>query len=179
MSECRPCIDALSAFLLQGAELSGELGAELFAEASPLTRGGGIGPHLRHVADFVRALLRDWEAGRVDYDRRERDLRLETDPLRARAELLRLATALRRLESVGAERELWVRSEAALVGEAWQRSTLGRELGALISHTVHHYALIAVLLRAHGLEPKSEFGVAPSTLAHWQREHAPCVPQAG
>lgn len=31
-------------------------------------------------------------------------------------------------------------------------------------------ALVAMILRQHGFEPGRQFGVAPSTLAHWQCE---------
>jgi hypothetical protein len=48
----------------------------------------------------------------------------------------------------------------------WSRSTAARELQFLVSHTVHHYALIAFILRANGIDPGADFGVAPSTLAH-------------
>jgi hypothetical protein len=34
---------------------------------------------------------------------------------------------------------------------------------------VHHYAIVAIMLRAEGCEPGAEFGVSPSTLAHWRR----------
>jgi hypothetical protein len=37
---------------------------------------------------------------------------------------------------------------------------------------VHHYALIALILRLQGFNPAAEFGVAPSTLQHWQRASA-------
>ena len=44
----------------------------------------------------------------------------------------------------------------------------GRELLFLISHTVHHFALIAFMLRSFGIEPGDKFGVAPSTLRYRQ-----------
>ena len=179
MPDCRALILPLSALLEQGAALAGGLELELFAHAAPLAPNGGVGAHLRHVGDFVRAFLRDHAAGRVDFDRRERDERLERDPLRARSELLRLAQALRALPLLAGERELLVRSEACVGGPEWQRSSVARELGTLLSHTIHHYALIAVLLRARGHEPAPGFGVAPSTLAHWQEERAACAPRAG
>jgi hypothetical protein len=47
-----------------------------------------------------------------------------------------------------------------------QPSSVGRELLFLSSHTVHHWALVAALLRHQGIEPGVEFGVAPSTLDH-------------
>jgi len=45
-------------------------------------------------------------------------------------------------------------------------STLCRELEYLQTHTVHHYALIAMILRLQSVEPNANFGVAPSTLQH-------------
>jgi hypothetical protein len=51
----------------------------------------------------------------------------------------------------------------------WTRSSIARELQSLLSHTVHHYALIAIALRLQGIEPSAEFGVAPSTLEHWRK----------
>jgi hypothetical protein len=169
----------LAALLEQGAELAGRLAPETFACSSPLAPGGGIGSHLRHVGDFVQALLRDLDAGRVDYDRRERDERLERDPARARLRLAALSRALQRLAGRDPETALCVRAEECLVPDSWQASTLARELGALFSHTLHHYALVAVLLRAQGLEPPAGLGVAPSTLAHWREPRSPCAPPAG
>jgi hypothetical protein len=72
-----------------------------------------------------------------------------------------------------------VRSEESAAGALWQSSALGRELVVLLSHTIPHYALIAVLLRARGSEPPAAFGVAPSTLAHWQEERTACAPRPG
>jgi hypothetical protein len=45
-------------------------------------------------------------------------------------------------------------------------SSLSRELQVLSSHTIHHFALIAVTLRAHGVQMDADFGMAPSTLRH-------------
>jgi hypothetical protein len=50
----------------------------------------------------------------------------------------------------------------------WAVTSLERELQFLLSHTVHHFALVALLLRAQGFEVSADFGVAPSTLAYWQ-----------
>jgi uncharacterized damage-inducible protein DinB len=179
MPDCRPWTLSLCALLEQGAELAIALDDETFACALALAPGGSVGAHLRHVADFVAALLRDLAGGAVDYDRREREERAEREPARARARLLRLRDEVAALGRLDPARELRVRSEACLVGAEWQRSTLARELGGLLSHTVHHYALIAVLLRARGVEPPAELGVAPSTLAHWREERAACAPRAG
>ena len=46
----------------------------------------------------------------------------------------------------------------------WGASSLSRELQFLLSHLVHHQALVAVMLRVYGFVPTEEFGVAPATL---------------
>ena len=43
----------------------------------------------------------------------------------------------------------------------WCASSVLRELDFLQSHTVHHYSLVAMLLRLHEIDPGEEFGVAP------------------
>jgi uncharacterized damage-inducible protein DinB len=166
MSDCHSWTRALAHLLEQGAELAEGLEPEALACVSALAPGGSVGAHLRHVADYVAAFLRDLEGGAVDYDRRERDELTEREPARARA----------RLGARDPARALRVRAEACLLGEAWQPSSVARELGMLLSHTVHHYALIAMLLRARGLEPPADLGVAPSTRAHWAES---CAPRAG
>ena len=128
----------------------------------------GVGPHLRHCIDFYRCFLRDLEAGRIDYDRRERQPDLEERREAALAAIGQLEAGLARVSD--ADRELEVRVDAApgeSPEEAWSRSSLARELRFLVSHTVHHYALIAQRLRAGGYDPGRSFGVAPSTLQFW------------
>ena len=47
-------------------------------------------------------------------------------------------------------------------------STVGRELQYLLDHTIHHYAIIAIILKAQSITVPEEFGVAPSTLKYWE-----------
>jgi uncharacterized damage-inducible protein DinB len=42
-------------------------------------------------------------------------------------------------------------------------TTVGREVAYVVQHTIHHCALIAVLLERAGLTPPPRFGYAPST----------------
>jgi hypothetical protein len=55
----------------------------------------------------------------------------------------------------------------AQVGEGRQAvrvpTSIGRELAFVISHTIHHGALIAVLLERAGLEAPPRLGMAPTT----------------
>lgn len=42
-------------------------------------------------------------------------------------------------------------------------SSIGRQLQFLKSHTIHHYALIALFFRLQDYEPPEEYGVSTST----------------
>ena len=55
-------------------------------------------------------------------------------------------------------------------GAVWTESTPERDLQYLQAHTIHHYALIAMILRLQGREPGKGFGVAPSTLTFRNRQ---------
>jgi hypothetical protein len=64
---------------------------------------------------------------------------------------------------------IWVRVEDAKAGridDSFMTSSVSREMQALSSHTIHHFALIAVTLKALGVNVDCNFGVAPSTLRH-------------
>ena len=57
-------------------------------------------------------------------------------------------------------------AESAAVRDSFMESSVSRELQVLSSHTVHHFALIAVTLRAQGVQMDPDFGMAPSTLRY-------------
>ena len=128
--------------------------------------GGTIGRHLRHVLDFYENLLAGLHGVRVDYAERARNGRVERELEVAAARIDAVIAGLDRAAGEDPARPLEVRTEP---GDAWCSSTLERELQAATSHTVHHLALVAVILRATGFEPPAEFGVAASTLQFLER----------
>ena len=149
----------------QARALVASLDDARFCASDP--RRSSVGAHLRHVIDCYRCFLRGYEEGRIDYDGRQRDPGIECDREVAARALDQLDKGFGSLP-VDLERPLQVRVDAAAWGTSlhWQHSTLGRELQFLVSHTVHHFALIALLLRQQGFEPDADFGIAPSTLEH-------------
>lgn len=138
---------------------------------------GTVGAQLRHFLEFPTRLLAGLPDGRIDYDRRERDENLERDPALLRAAFVDVECRLRALADDGdLDADVEVRHDTAPDLEGvWSRSTLGRELRFVCSHSIHHLALVALVLRSHGHEPDAELGVAPSTLAH-RRSAASCAP---
>lgn len=164
-------IEANVLLLNQAAALLAGLPAPAYVKTSPMFLNAAIGGHMRHCLEHYHSLLRDLPEGAVDYDRRARDLVLETDVGMARAHLHTICERLAALHAKPASTGLRVRMDPGgpEAESAWQSSTLGRELQFLISHTVHHFALIAGLCHCHGLEVAKDFGYAPSTLRHRQQ----------
>jgi len=164
----RGLADALDAVLLQGKDLLERLGQEEFVSAHPLGNGASIGAHYRHGLDHFRQLFAGLESGTVDYDARPRESLLETDLSAAIAATEALRTAALELRRIGEEIPLEVRCGVTYRGEEGgaASSTLRREMMFCISHAIHHYALIAMLLRSEKKPVPEGFGVAPSTIRH-------------
>ncbi|MEZ5384807.1 MAG: DinB family protein [Prosthecobacter sp.] len=157
--------------LLDGADLLEELSVEDFVMEDERCLGGSIGGHARHCVEFYQGFIQGLGEGRMDYDVRARNLLIESDPATACEALRELAknlTSLAGTEDIG--RGLQIVENHNGEEPAWSASSVGRELRFLLSHTIHHYALIAVLLRLRGMALPETFGVAPSTLRHRARQ---------
>jgi hypothetical protein len=134
-----------------------------------------VAGHLRHIIEFYECFLDGLQWSHIDYDARRRDESIERTRAAAGA---RLREVMRRLEStpeVRGDAVLWVRMEDAEgrgVRDPWTTSSVSREMQVLSSHTIHHFALIAMTLRAHGVAVDPDFGVAPSTLRHREKMSA-------
>jgi uncharacterized damage-inducible protein DinB len=129
--------------------------------------GGSIGGHVRHCLEHYGAFLAGLEAGQLDYEQRARDRRLQTQVATARSALRATAEALARgLAFARLDRPLQVLADGDASDGGVTTSSVGRELGFLLSHTIHHCALIAVMMRARGLATPPGFGLAPATIRH-------------
>lgn len=162
-------------YLQQALTLIATLDDESYRRVQPPARQGSIGAHLRHNLDHYTSLFEGLGTFRVDYDARGRDPRVETDREYAQHQIRSLIHQLHGISERDINQPLLVKMDCGEDRFVWARSTIGRELQFLLSHTIHHYALIAILLRLHGFEPSEDFGVAPSTLRY---QHT-CVPQPG
>lgn len=155
------------AVLRQGIDLIENLTDELFTRSGEQGEKSSVGAHFRHNLDFVTNFLRGLETGKLDYNTRERNLRVETNRQYA---VLRFREAVLELENLTLEdlaKKILVRSET--VENLWCESSAMRELEFLQSHTIHHYALIQTKLASFGFAAPRDFGVAPSTLEFWKK----------
>ncbi len=156
------------AYLEQTAELIESMGADLYQKKSNGIYNSSVGQHIRHILDHYQCLLK-MNDGYVDYDQRERDPSLENDPVRAIAVISKLIEELRKLEpcSIFKDETIKVLSNTDHKS-SFSISSVNRELQFLISHTVHHFAIIAMILDSCGFVLPDYFGVAPSTLKYQQ-----------
>ncbi|HMV83091.1 MAG TPA: DinB family protein [Blastocatellia bacterium] len=156
--------------LEQGLALLAVIDDQPFAQAPKGIAQSGVGGHLRHCLDFYDSFLRGVGEGKIDYDCRERNVLIEKDRAAAATKIESIIRRLGELRTANGEQPLLVKLEGEQAGEAaaWSHSSISRELQFLLSHTVHHYALMAMLLRVQGVELPPEFGVAPSTLKYWR-----------
>jgi hypothetical protein len=123
------------------------------------------GGHLRHIIEFYRAFLDGLANRRIDYDARRRDLLIERWRDAAAVAIRGIIFELETDPRLRAEATVWVRMEdASDVPRRFMKSSISRELQVLSSHTIHHFALIAMTLRGHGVMMNADFGMAPSTL---------------
>lgn len=134
---------------------------------------GTLGSHVRHCLDHVEALLAGEQSGFVNYEARERGTPIERERKTA---LAALSAAAERLAAWRAAPQARVR--VCVLFDAGERpveveSTLAREFAFVFSHTIHHNAIIAAMLRTLGVQPPKQFGYAPSTVA--ARGRAACV----
>jgi uncharacterized damage-inducible protein DinB len=134
--------------------------------ASPSRASGSVGAHVRHCLDHVRALVVQMHSGELSYDARLRGTPVETDPRVALEEIDRLCAEVAALEHAPLDRPVRLRGLTERDGTPIKTiSTLGREVAFVIQHTIHHLAIVAVLLDSLGVQVPADFGVAPSTPA--------------
>lgn len=162
----RAAVEANAIVIRQGIELLAVLGPDRYANRLPVAYNASIGGHLRHIIDHYESFLAGLESGDLDYENRARRPEIETDAeLAARI----LGSIADRLNALGEEADLLALAYRVETSPCRRSpSSVLRELEFLLSHTVHHYALVAVMCRLQDHEPEKSFGIAPSTLRYQQ-----------
>jgi hypothetical protein len=162
-------------WLRQGLRLLERLDDRTYATTPEGFAPHRAGAHLRHILEFYQCFLEGQGSSHIDYDARRRDAAIERSREAASAAIRSIIRALRTEMELRQERIIWVRMEdakSAGIREAFMESSISRELQVLSSHTIHHFALIAMTLRAHGIQMDPDFGMAPSTLRHLAQAEA-------
>ncbi len=138
--------------------------AENYNEPLQVLNGNSIGKHVRHILEFFICFLDATSTGEVNYDARQRDLRLENDLNFVLETIDRVDNGLRILDY---GRNLLLKT--LIEGNHYMVSTnVQREIVYLIEHSIHHFALIRIGIEQHfaDVEIHPHFGIAASTIHH-------------
>lgn len=135
-----------------------------------------MGKHLRHITDHYQLFFDGLRKGCIDYDKRQRE---EIEENNRSAMILRLRQICAELQTLSDDTQ---QDQVLLISLAVDEdieapsvpSSLSRELVFLQSHTVHHYAIIAAILKLQNLDIDGDFGIAPSTLQYEHQQQ--CAP---
>lgn len=133
----------------------------------PAGFASSAGGHVRHCLDHVRALALVNADGRLDYDRRDRGTPEETD---RRSALLALSAAIgvvRAFDPTHFDRSIRVTLLPNAAGPPVEvLSSVARECAFVLSHTIHHNAVLLAMAARWGVSLPAHFGYAPATVAH-------------
>ena len=162
-----PLLASLDEVLAEGEAFLTGLSDEHYAHAG--ADGASIGAHYRHGLEHFKLLFEAVNEPVLDYDRRARDRRLEEERLFALQTTRDFRHAARFLTHLPLDRAIEARCQISHAGPGTAPSTLGREIMFVISHAMHHYALIGLICAARKIPVPEHFGLAPSTLAYQKR----------
>lgn len=126
-----------------------------------------IGQHVRHIIELFLCLETGYETGLVNYEKRKRDYRIETDKQLA-SDLLK--DIYHRLDRPDKELLLEAGDYTDDIETVIVKTNYYRELVYNLEHTIHHMALIRVgINEVSKIQLPDEFGVAYSTIKYRQQ----------
>lgn len=123
-----------------------------------------IGQHIRHIIELFQCLENGYETGLVNYEKRKRDVSIETNKELAKELLQSIYKNLSRPDKSLTLEAAYSDNSA----DAIQISTnFYREIAYNLEHTIHHMALIRVgVNEVSRIVLPEDFGVASSTVKY-------------
>ena len=168
-------------WLSQAAGLLERIEYHEFTESPQNLAPHRVAGHLRHILEFYECFLDGLDWSHIDYDARRRDASIERSRAAAIQRIESIIERLRSAPQLRGDSVIWVRMEdveSNCPADPFTTSSVSRELQVLSSHTIHHFALIGMTLRAHGVALDEDFGVAPSTLTYRNNKQAALAAEA-
>ncbi len=154
--------------LIEINDLLKGLSQEQYGRKLEILTDASIGQHVRHILEFYQCLFKGETSKEVNYDARQRDLKLETDIHFASKTIDTIINAL--LEVKGDFSITFIANYSTSENEEVQliQSSFYRELAYNLEHSIHHQALIKVAITEMQLTSlvNDTFGFAPSTIRH-------------
>jgi hypothetical protein len=141
--------------------LLNQLSKEEYSEPCFELSGSSIGEHTRHIVEMFQCLNRNYDSGIVNYDKRERNVLIETNTDFAVQMILDIKN---NISKVNKNLELQQKIDGNAVHI---QSNYYRELLYNLEHCIHHQALIKVaILKCENIAVDDNFGVARSTIEY-------------
>ena len=165
-------VQPLLALLDEMRQMIERMDDDTYTLPAPGRVSGGVGSHVRHCLDHVGVLVHAARTGICEYDRRRRGTDVERCRAAAISQIGRLCEQLVAFDDAQLDDPLLVETQIDPKGAMiLTRSSMCREVAFVVSHTIHHNAIVAQLLRARGDDVGDRFGLAPAT----PREPVPCA----
>lgn len=132
-----------------------------------LSLNASIGQHIRHILEFYICLFQGIETGIINYDNRDRDIRIENDKEFTINLIKQLKEKINSLDK-NPEILLEVKYGDASAKNIELKSNIERELAYNIEHSIHHLAIIKPSIIEHFryVEIPKHFGIASSTIRY-------------
>lgn len=140
------------------------LTSEQYQQPIPILFNASIGQHVRHILELFICLQNGYDTGVVNYEKRKRDLIIESDKEFASQVLKGIYGNLdRENKSLLLENSYDELDNEPVVIE----TNYYREVAYNLEHTVHHMALIRVgINEIASVQLPDGYGVAASTMKH-------------
>lgn len=127
---------------------------------------GSIGAHVRHCVDHVQVVLDRCADAVISFDERRRGTAIEHSRAIGLDALRRSVDRLHSERMPPMDEPLLLDARLDHAGACVRvESSVGRELIYVLQHTIHHNAVIALLLASRSGDVPARFGYAPSTPA--------------
>ncbi|WP_159467025.1 hypothetical protein [Dyadobacter sp. 3J3] len=155
--------------LSQLAQMTQQFSQEEYTRPLDLLSNNSVGRHLRHILEFYDLAARAATSGKLNYDKRERNLALENSPREAVSKMKELIALIRITKD-----DMVLKLEASYSSDERNdvkiTTTFYRELLYNVEHAVHHMAIIAIAVKVDfkHIRLSENFGIAYSTVKHQQ-----------
>jgi hypothetical protein len=154
-------IPSINNSLKELIDLLSQMSNAEYSKRYPSLSNSTIGEHTRHIVEMFQCLENNYESGIVNYDKRPRNILIQTDANFAIIQILNIQRLLEK-ENKKIELEQIIDDEEIRID-----SNYFRELLFSLEHCIHHQALIKVaVLESDTIFVNENFGVARSTIEY-------------
>ncbi len=138
-----------------------------YSQPGKILFNASIGQHVRHIIELFLCLENGYISGVVNYEKRKRDYKLETDKNFA---IQLLKELYHRIDRPDIDLLMETEDYEDASGVVTIRSNYYREIAYNLEHSIHHMALIRVgINEVSSIVLPDQFGVAYSTIKFRQQ----------